>query len=369
MCAVARSASPSHTICAVDQHTLGHIDCPACEQYRAMRILDASLSFSVAADIWLTNHEPYIKKGTRRVYRQYAKSLSQFFQTIQIGEMHIGNVRAYQRWRSERAGATRVNCEVQSVLKPILKEVQRWALIADVYHPLPVVKERVRHSMNEEEERRFMACALDASHSRRLLAGHCLVVMANTGMGFGELRHLKHEDVDLCGDIPFATVNPEGAKNKFRIRKIPLNWFALRSMRWIVKRWEELGGTEPTQYILPHHAKRSDEERKGAGHKRRSPPNFNEPMGHIYRAARAILKDAGLSHLDPYDMRSHAGTKLLADPDVSDQMFQEIFGHSNTKTRERYSYQRLQKKAVIMERMALDPEPKMRLVAFPGGRK
>ena len=354
---------------AVSLHTFAHIDCPACEELRAMLILDPSLCFSVAVKIWLTNHEPYIKPGTRRVYRQYASALSEFLGTAQIDQIHIGNIRAYQRWRLERAGASRVNCEVQSVLKPILREIERWDLIANVYHPLPVPKTRTRQNMDENEERRFMACALDASKPRRLLAGHCLLVMANTGMGFGELRHLKREDVDLSAQIPYATVNPEGAKNEFRVRTIPLNWFALRSMRWIIKRWEDLGGTEPTQYILPHNAKRSPDQRKEAGHARKSPPDFNEPMGHIYRAARGILKDAGLPHLDPYDMRSHFGNKLMGDPDVSDQMFQEIFGHSNTKTRARYSNQRLQKKAVVMEKMALDPAPAVRLIAFPGGKK
>lgn len=190
--------------------------------------------------------------------------------------------------------------------------------------------------------------------------------MANTGMGFGELRHLKREDVFLSEERPFVTVN-EGTKNDYRIRTITLNFLALRSMRWIVKRWEKLGGTEPEQYVLPHHARRTPEERKQKGHKRQSPPIFTEPMGHIYRAARGILKDAGLGHLDPYDMRSHCITKILSDPDASDQMVREIIGHSNTRTRDRYSKQRLEKKAVIMDRMCIESAPSTRLIAFPGG--
>jgi hypothetical protein len=68
-------------------------------------------------------------------------------------------------------------------------------------------------------------------------------------------------------------------------------------------------------------------------------------------------------------MRSHFGTKLLADPDVSDQMFQEIFGHSNTRTRDRYSKQRIEKKAIALDKLCLEEEPRIRLIAFPGGRK
>lgn len=352
----------------VVSHSLGHVDCPACGAFEDMRLLDPSLPFNEAVIIWLENHKPYIKPATFRVYKQYANSLTAFFGDAIIGKIHIGNVRGYQAWRSGAACPTRVNAEVSSTLVPVLREIRRWSLIVDGYRPLPVPKSKVRQNMSETEERRLMAVALDSSKPRRLLAGHCLIVMANTGMGFGELRHLKREDVLLDVERPMVTVN-EGTKNDYRIRTIPLNFFSKRSLIWIIKRWENLGGTEPTQYILPHHAHRTHDERTAAGHKRKSPPIFTEPMGHIYRAARGILKDAGLAHLDPYDMRSHFGTKLLSDPDVSDQMFQEIFGHSNTRTRDRYSKQRIEKKAIALDKLCLDPEPEVRLIAFPGGRR
>ena len=74
-------------------------------------------------------------------------------------------------------------------------------------------------------------------------------------------------------------------------------------------------------------------------------------MGHIYRAARGILKDAGLGHLDPYDMRSHAITKLLSNPDVSDQMYTEIVGHVGNAMKRRYSKQRMENKRGVMDAM------------------
>lgn len=330
-------------------------------------MLSSDMQFTEAASLWLSDHAQYIKPGTLRVYKQYVKSLSEFFGALPLGKMHIGHVRAYQRARLERAGHTRINAEVQSALIPMLREVNLWKGIADVYRALPAAKKKVRQTMSPDEERRFLCVALDGTKRRRLLAGHCLVVMENTSMGFGELRFLKREDVVLDEQIPYVTVN-EGTKNDYRIRTIPLNWMALRSMRWIVKRWADLGGTAPTQYILPHHAKRTPEERAGRGHKRKSPPDFSQPMGHIYNAARGIFRDAGLK-LVPYDMRSCAVTKVLSDPSVSDQMAEEIIGHSDTFTKRRYSRQRLEKKAVAMEKLALDPAPQMKFVVFPGGRK
>jgi integrase len=301
-----------------------------------------------ALAIWFDQHKAYIRGGTVRTYRQYITTLANFFHARPLAEIGVTEVRAYQTWRSQKCCATRVNAEL-SALQMTLKEADLWTPIAKLYRPLPVPKTKVRQNMSEEEERRFLRVALDPKMPRRLLAGHCLVVMANTSMGFGELRHLRSQDVFLTEDPPFVEVNG-GTKNDFRIRSIPLNFLALRSMRFIVKRWEELGGSEPEHYILPHHARRTAQEKAQPGHAGAG-PIFTEPMAHIYRAARGILKDAGLAHLDPYDMRSHAITKLLSNPEVSDQMYTEIVGHVGNAMKRRYSRQRMEKKRGAMDAM------------------
>jgi hypothetical protein len=145
----------------------------------------------------------------------------------------------------------------------------------------------------------------------------------------------------LCLDCQYLAAVPSGR---------PLNFLALRSMRWIVKRWEKIGGSDPGQYILPHHARRTPQQKEDPSHTGAG-PLFTEPMGQIYRAARAILKDAGLAHLDPYDMRSHAITKLLSDPNVSDQMYTEIVGHVGAAMKRRYSKQRMENKRGAMDAM------------------
>lgn len=327
-------------------------------------MLTPASPFAVGCRIWFETHKQYIKPSTARIYWEHVKRLCEFYGDLPLSEFHVGNVRAYQAWRRDKASPAVINMEIRSVLIPLLKEVEVWSRIDGVYRTLPEPKKKVRQSMGEEEERRFLAVALDASKPRRLLAGHCLVVMCNTSMGFGELSHLKRQDVVLNEDIPFVTVN-EGTKNDYRIRTIPLNWMALRSMRWILHRWEDLGGTESGQYVLPHRA----EHPKGEPRKP-MPPNFRKPMSKINRAAQEIFKEAGLSHFVPYDMRSCAVTKILSDPSVSDQMAQEIIGHSDTLTKRRYSRQRLEKKAVAMDAMAIDQKPKMGgLIVFGGGRK
>ena len=353
----------------IKQHTLGHIECPACEEFRAMASCALSLEspFSAAADVWYEVHSTYIKQNTRRVYRQYIKSLVGFLGTLPIRDIHIGTIRAYQSWRSQAACATRTNSEV-SVLKMVLCEANLWDRIGLLYRPLPIPKRKIRQNMSEEEERRLMAVALEKP--RRRVAGHCLLIMANTTMGFGELRNVVRSDVFLESDPPYIQVNG-GAKNDYRIRTITLNFVAIRSVRWLLHRWEKLGGTESNQYILPHNATRDPNTKQRKGHKRTDPPDFSTPMGHIYRAARGILKDAGLSHLDPYDMRSHAITKLLSDPNVSDQVYEELSGHSGRQMRMRYSKQRLEKKKVATDGLCkalIAEESRPRLLLFPGGK-
>jgi hypothetical protein len=50
-------------------------------------------------------------------------------------------------------------------------------------------------------------------------------------------------------------------------------------------------------------------------------------------------------------MRSHAITKLLSDPNVSDQMYTEIVGHVGNAMKRRYSKQRMEKKRGAMDAM------------------
>ena len=353
------------------KHTRNHVRCPICGVHGKplSDIVVRSMPADEALAAWFKQHRQYIAGGTPRTYLQYVKVLTEFFQQMPLKTIGIGNIRAFQDWRKQKCVASRVNAEL-SALQMCMKEADLWdKRIAPLYRPLPVPKTKVRQNMSEDEERRLLAVAFDKP--RRRLAGHCLIIMANTSMGFGELRHLRRRDVFLNEDPPFVEVNG-GAKNDYRLRSIPLNFLALRSVRWIVKRWQQLGGNGEDQYILPHHARRTLEEKTERGHVGAG-PIFTEPMGHIYRAARGILHDAGLDHLDPYDMRSHFITKILSDPNVSDQMGNELFGHASKAMRRRYSKQRMELKKVHVDAMCkkqVKSEGEThKLAVFPGGKR
>lgn len=318
--------------------------------------ITAEMPFSQACRIWLETHSQYVQPSTLRVYNQYAKSLAKFFSDRLLHEFEIGQIRAYQSARKEQVNPEMVNSEIGSVLVPILAEVERWPLFAKVYRPLPVPPKRVRQSMTEDEMRRLIAVALVSSKPRRLLAGHCLLVMANTGMGFGELKHLRRHDVVLNEKESHVTVN-EGLKNPYRQRVLPLNWIALRSMLWIVKRWQSLGGSAPDQFILPHCARYTAEQRLNLPKKRL--PIFSEPMLTMSNAARKILDEAGLKHLHIYDMRSHFATKIMEDPEISESEAGEWIGHSKVakEINRRYFAPKMKKMIKAVAKVAPDPEP------------
>lgn len=326
-----------------------------------MYSLSAREPFPAAARLWYKGHSVYIGKKTQRSYLQYIKTLEEFLQQIKLKDIRPGTIREYQAWRSQSACGDRIRCELV-ILQMVLKEAGLWKNLKDTYRPPPRSGERVRQNMTPEEEERFLrACT---SHPARLVAGHCLRVMMNTSCGFGELSHVKRKEVIFDGSEPIIIVKG-GAKNNYRIRSVTLNRVALESMRWIVRRWEDLGGSSPEQYVLPHRS------RYGSG------TQFDVPMGHIYNAAKLIFKEAGLPTMVPYDMRSCAITKILSDPECSDQMYEELCGHSamSKEIRMRYSNQRLARKAAITDKLCAPipplpiPPQNERLLVFPGGKR
>ena len=78
------------------------------------------------------------------------------------------------------------------------------------------------------------------------------------------------------------------------------------------------------------------------------------PWGTFTVQLAQFSRTRGLSHLKVYDMRSHAITKLLSDPQVSDQMYTEIAGHVGEAMKRRYSKQRMEKKKIAMDAMCAD---------------
>jgi site-specific recombinase XerD len=240
----------------------------------------------------LIRYKRYIKRNTADSYGDALGPLNRFFGEKPINEIEIIHLRMYQGLRSARAGAHAINREV-GVLQQILREYGEWKRLEHRYRQLKEPPHRAGHSLTPEEEQRLREVAFTKPKWR--LAGHCIMVMLSTGISFGELRHLRRRDVSMNRK---CVVVGDGAK----VRTIPLNSAARKSMAWILSRWKKLGGCDPKHYILPHRSRRET-----------VPWILNEPMLTISRAFRSIRKAADLPAIRVYDCRVQATAKLLGD--------------------------------------------------------
>lgn len=150
--------------------------------------------FSTAASAWFEEHKLYIKASTARSYNDALKPLCKFMGDKPINEIQNAHIRMYQETRKARVGAHAINREV-GVFQQIMREFGEWRRLEDRYKLLKEPPHRAGHSLSSEEEQRLREVAFTKPKWR--LAGHCMMVMLSTTMGFGELRQLRRGDVDM----------------------------------------------------------------------------------------------------------------------------------------------------------------------------
>lgn len=320
------------------QHTLGHVNCDACENSRRL-VMDkdqlSELPFREAASAWLDFKRLVIQSRTVRDNRQYIKTLAAFLGDMVLKDLHVGNVREYQKWRLDHGiGAQRINHET-SCLGQIMKEAGLWHKIQPYYRPLPVKKETPGVALTEEQLRNLFQVA--RRDTRWEVALHASILSANTTCGPGEIKNLRLQDVD----IPNGIIRICKGKNRYRERSVPMNDDALRSARYLYERARDKGATDPEHYLLPHRA-----QKRGQGY------DPTRPQGHWNKAWDRMRKAAGMPHLRQYDLRHTAITRLLENPTVSERVVIEIAGHVSNKMLERYSHQRIAAKRAAVDALS-----------------
>jgi hypothetical protein len=86
-------------------------------------------------------------------------------------------------------------------------------------------------------------------------------------------------------------------------------------------------------------------------------------------AWRSLRIRAGLPALRMYDLRHHAVTRLLEDPEVSEQTIQEIAGHVSKRIKDRYSHIRMaRKREALLAAETKAPPPQFDLL-FGGAER
>ena len=214
----------------IDQHTLGHLDCPACEKARLMTLalISPTLPFSVAAALWLDSRSfrlpgsvsaRFIRETTEKSYRQYVDSLNLFFADLRLDKIHLGHIRQYQEARVTGAPPFVRRRRPNKDCKPepcpaspkkanqelsILKMYSPPSAVLDardgrVLSPIQRRRERGAARALTQEQDRWLKTAL--FKPRWALVYWYSVLAFDTSMSTNEIRALRIGDVNLIQRI------------------------------------------------------------------------------------------------------------------------------------------------------------------------
>lgn len=278
----------------------------------------------------------YIAPKTARDYRVCAKALGKFFGSLRLDQIHEGHLMAYQQARAVNlveaqdgnrspwaatAGANCIRKEIALLIR-ILRAARLWGDAQEMYFQrLQPAEPEVERALTQEEQHRFLHVAASRGEFRMIY--QYAIVALQTTASTNEMRALRLGDVLLADRI--LQVPRAGAKNKYRMRAIPLvSEDAMWAMEGLLARARELGATAPSHYLFPRQASRT--------HYDASRPMSESGLRKPWDAVRCA---AGLPHLRIYDLR-HTGITRMAEAGVPLRVAMTFAGHMTARMQQRY---------------------------------
>jgi integrase len=300
----------------------------------------AKMPLAEAGMVWLESRRHILAPRSLVDYEHHIGTLVKYFGNMRLEKLANPDlIRAYQIERSKTCGHAAVNREC-SLIQQMLKRIGRWHEIVQFYEPIPNPHESPGRAMTPEEERRLLEVgALNPNWS---VAYHLSVLSINTAAGPGELCSLRIEDVRIEDPANARIHFHESAKNKYRIREVPLNADALKATTSLHERAKSLGATEAHHYLIPYRSKRNEYD----------PSRHGKWPNSAWREMRVA---AGV-RIRPYDLRHHA----LAKPaeNQPEQVVLKIAGHvSASMLRKVYAHVRLPALRAAVDSISRDANP------------
>jgi integrase len=358
--------------------------CPVCagDRFVLYQELSQDLNFSEAFAAWISHriiqtngvrtNASYLAKKSERDYRVCAKALEKFFGRLRLEQIHPGYLMEYQQaratnpstmnglWRCRRgslvrgefntrpdaeawakehggewevtqtlwaypAGANCVRKEIALLIR-ILRAARLWGdedeLRAAGFQRLRPVESDIERAMTIEEQHRFLHTAASREEFR-LIYWYSIVALQTTA-GTNELRALRLGDVLLNDRI--IQIPRGGAKNKYRMRAIPLvTDDAVWAMENLLARAQSLGARSAAHFLFPF--------RKCKG-----PYDPTRPMSEsgLKKPWDEVRKAAGLPELRIYDLR-HTGITRMAEAGVPLAVAMTFAGHMTEQMQRRYT--------------------------------
>ena len=305
----------------------------------------ARLAFPEAAEKYLASRKLELAKSSLAKETQLLVKLKQFFVTTRLNRISVEQVLSYREWRaSQDCGPAIINMEV-GVLRRILKRAKLWHTMADDIKPLkePPTAGRV---LTPSEESLLLATATGKPEWETAYLAAILAL--NTTMRGCEIRGLRWEDVDL--DAKTLTIRK--SKTQAGMRVIPLTHDAIEVFLQLRKRSEMFEPVEPAHYIFASFKPVGQFRGKEMVGSRMTQFDPTTPIGSWKKAWRKLTEKAGLSGLRFHDLRHHAITELLTNPNISIQTTKSIAGHVSQRMVDRYAHIRLDAKRNALESLS-----------------
>lgn len=329
-----------------NQHTVGHLDCPACQDAGRAMMFDkldiASLPFPEACDRWIAWRESYRSTGTVANYHSHIKGLTVFFRDLTLDTIMPGHLRMHQMQRLNNegnqwagpAGPSYINHEMNT-LAQMLDMAGQWERLRRYYQPLMLPKKRPQRVLSEQEKEDLFGAA--ERDPECLLAYIVAGISSNTTATGAELRSVRIQHMIVIGPEPSIEIPPDMVKNEYRARRIPLNAEALKFCRMALERAHYLGAVQPTDYVFPFRVK-----------VRLYDPRRPASASWLKKCWPKLRRASGIAWVRPHDMRHQAVTELL-ELGADEATVKAIAGHVSQDILRRYSHHRYASKRVAVD--------------------
>lgn len=371
---------PSSYRQAHEQHTPGHIHCPACARVLEQMVytggLKSSMSFREAADAFFRIRQApnalgrvrYVSPRTQQDLAFYLKTLAKWFGDLRLDQIHLGHIRTYQhdratgngftRKRGDReeistAGAAKINREVW-VLRRVMTAAGCWT--PDMTAAMQELEEPdsdVPKALSLEEQERFLLTAATRPEWRTVWLYS--MVALHTTFSSDEMRTIRQGDVNLTYGI--LGVNRKHGKNKYRRRDIALTDGAcIWALGELIQRATELAGRGPEMYLFPRAVAK--------GH---YDGNLPMTVSGLRKPFEAVRDAAGVPWFNINGWR-HTAITRLAEDGVPIAVIQRRAGHVSPRMTAHYTHiSEGYERQVMMAREGRRSQPVVSIADAPTG--
>ena len=286
------------------------------------------LSFAEAADLWLNSRTMspgsrarYISPRTLSDLQQYIRALNRKFGSVLLNEIDIGLLREYQRERAETCGANKINQELGTLVR-IMKRGGTWTQhLEQCYERLQRQEADVARAMTPEEQKAFIEVA-SSREEWQFVYWYALLALATSAANC-EMRGLRLGDINLYSKV--LHIRREHAKNRYRIRTIPMHDEAVWAVTRLVERARALGAVSPHHHLMPF---------------RVTPISWDldRPMSNsgMRKPWQAVRQAASVPWLRIHDLR-HTAITRMAEAGVPIPVILSMAGHISTRMQQHYT--------------------------------